>query len=88
MITNITFLGIMGGPELIIIGVLLIVLFGGKKVSEMMRGLGKGIKDIKKITEENELTKDIKDISSEINEVSSGIRKMTSPTEFLKSKKK
>ncbi len=78
----------MGGPELIIIGVILIVLFGGKKIPEIMRGLGKGIKDIKKVTEENELTKDIKDISSEINEVSSGIRKMTSPTEFLKSKKK
>ncbi|MCP4552652.1 MAG: twin-arginine translocase TatA/TatE family subunit [Bacteroidetes bacterium] len=88
MLTNIIFLGIMGGPELIIIGVLLIVLFGGKKIPEIMRGLGKGIKDIKKVTEENELTKDIKDISSEINEVSSGIRKMTSPTEFLKSKKK
>jgi sec-independent protein translocase protein TatA len=36
------------GPwELIIIGVLLLLFFGGKKIPELMKGLGKGVKSFK-----------------------------------------
>lgn len=35
------------GPELIIIVVIILLLFGGKKIPELMRGLGKGVKEFK-----------------------------------------
>ncbi|PWS30331.1 Sec-independent protein translocase subunit TatA/TatB [Pedobacter paludis] len=38
---------ILGGPELIIVGVAILLLFGGKKIPELMKGLGKGIKEFK-----------------------------------------
>lgn len=37
----------LGGPELILIGAVVLLLFGGKKLPELMRGLGKGIKEFK-----------------------------------------
>jgi len=37
-------LGIIGGPELAVIVVAMLLLFGGKKIPELMRGLGQGIK--------------------------------------------
>lgn len=37
----------LGGPELIMIGVVVLLLFGGKKLPELMRGLGKGIREFK-----------------------------------------
>ncbi len=77
----------MGGPEIIIIAVLILLLFGGKRIPEMMRGLGKGIKDMKKTTTDNDLIKDIKDISSEIKDVSSGVNDLTNPGNILKKKK-
>ena len=41
------FLGILGGQEILIIAILVLLLFGGKKIPELMRGLGKGIKEFK-----------------------------------------
>ena len=37
-----------GGPEIILIVIALLLLFGGKKIPELMRGLGKGINEFKK----------------------------------------
>jgi len=37
--------GWVGGPELILIAFLVLLLFGGKKLPELMRGLGKGIRE-------------------------------------------
>lgn len=42
-----TLLGIIGGQELIIILLIVLVLFGAKKIPELMRGLGKGVKEFK-----------------------------------------
>jgi sec-independent protein translocase protein TatA len=62
-----------GGMELVVIVIVILVLFGGKKIPEMMRGLGSGIREFKKaqsdisdeinkaIKEEPEATKDKKD---------------------------
>lgn len=38
-------LGMPGGGELLIIAVVILLLFGGKKIPELMRGLGKGIRE-------------------------------------------
>lgn len=37
----------LGTPELIIILVVVLLLFGGRKIPEFMRGLGKGVKEFK-----------------------------------------
>jgi sec-independent protein translocase protein TatA len=48
--TNALILGILGGigaPEIIIILIIILLLFGGKKIPELMKGLGRGVKDFK-----------------------------------------
>ena len=40
------FLG-LGGSELLVIMLVVLLLFGGKKIPELMRGLGKGVKSFK-----------------------------------------
>ncbi len=37
----------MGGTELLVIVLVILLLFGGKKIPELMRGLGKGVKEFK-----------------------------------------
>ena len=40
MISAHIFLGMIGAPQIILIVVVLLLLFGGKKIPELMRGLG------------------------------------------------
>ena len=40
-----TLLGVLGTNEIIIILVIVLLLFGGKKIPELMRGLGKGVRE-------------------------------------------
>ena len=47
MALNYILLGIIGGQELLIIALILLVLFGGRKIPELMRGLGRGVKEFK-----------------------------------------
>ena len=42
----------LGGPDLIIILLIMLVLFGAKKLPELAKGLGQGIKEFKKATRE------------------------------------
>lgn len=42
----------LGWPEIVMILVIVLVLFGAKKVPELMRGMGHGIKEFKKATRE------------------------------------
>lgn len=44
---NIVFLGIMGPNQMILILVVVLLLFGGRKIPELMRGLGRGVKEFK-----------------------------------------
>lgn len=39
--------GVLGPTEIILIVLVVVLLFGGKKIPELMRGLGKGIKEFK-----------------------------------------
>jgi sec-independent protein translocase protein TatA len=41
------FLGGLGAPEIIIILVIILLMFGGKKIPELMKGLGRGVKEFK-----------------------------------------
>ena len=41
------FLGNLGTGEIIIIALVVLLLFGGKKIPELMRGIGKGVKSFK-----------------------------------------
>lgn len=51
MINNIL-LGFMGGYEVVIVLVIIVLLFGGRKIPELMKGVGKGIKEFKEGTKE------------------------------------
>jgi sec-independent protein translocase protein TatA len=50
MITQTIFLGFVGPWQWIIIGLAILLLFGGKKLPELMKGLGTGIKEFKNAT--------------------------------------
>ncbi|WP_299114878.1 twin-arginine translocase TatA/TatE family subunit [uncultured Winogradskyella sp.] len=43
----------IGAPQIILIVVAILLLFGGKKIPELMRGLGSGIKEFKDASKED-----------------------------------
>lgn len=45
MLDTMLFLPNMGGPEVLVILLLVLIFFGGKKIPELARGLGKGIRE-------------------------------------------
>lgn len=57
-----TFIGGLGMPEILLIVLVVLLLFGGKKIPELMRGLGKGVRSFKDGM--NEVEKEIKDSTS------------------------
>ena len=66
-------LGIVGPWEIVIIALIVLLLFGGKKIPELMKGLGKGVKSFKDGL--NEVEKDIKDVDSTLKDDQSGDKK-------------
>jgi len=54
MITAMIFLGFVGPWQWIIIGLAILLLFGGRKLPELMKGLGTGIKEFKNATKTDE----------------------------------
>ncbi|MES2266432.1 MAG: twin-arginine translocase TatA/TatE family subunit [Bacteroidota bacterium] len=40
-------MGGLGAPEIILIIVAILIMFGGKKIPELMKGLGRGVKEFK-----------------------------------------
>lgn len=60
--TKMLFLGGIGAGEIIIIALVILLLFGGKKIPELMRGLGKGVRSFKEgMNEAKEEAQKIKD---------------------------
>ncbi len=43
----------IGGTELLIIALILVLLFGGKKIPEFIRGMGQAVKEFKKAVKED-----------------------------------
>jgi sec-independent protein translocase protein TatA len=54
----------LGFWEIVIIALVVLLLFGGKKIPELMRGLGKGVKNFKD---------GMKEVESEVNEIKKDI---------------
>jgi sec-independent protein translocase protein TatA len=44
---------VIGWPQIVLIVVVVLLLFGGRKIPEMMRGLGSGIKEFKNASKED-----------------------------------
>ncbi len=65
----------ISGQEIFIILIVVLLLFGAKKIPEVARGLGKGIKEFRKATDDikkeindnSEIAKDINDIKKNIS---------------------
>ncbi len=45
-------LGAIGGPQIILIVLVVLLLFGGRKIPELMKGLGSGLKEFKKASKD------------------------------------
>ncbi len=45
---------VIGWPQVILIAVVVLLLFGGRKIPELMRGLGSGLKEFKDASKDNE----------------------------------
>ena len=61
MITSNIFLGMVGPWQIAVVVVLILLLFGGKKIPELMRGLGSGIKEFKDASKEEDSKEKIED---------------------------
>ena len=48
MNTPLVILGILGGQELILIFLIILVVFGGTKIPQLMKGIGEGMHEFKK----------------------------------------
>ena len=46
--------GMLGPQEIIIVLVIVLLFFGGRKIPELMKGLGKGMKEFKKASNDTE----------------------------------
>ncbi|MEQ9437937.1 MAG: twin-arginine translocase TatA/TatE family subunit [Cyclobacteriaceae bacterium] len=68
MVTNFAFIGGLGGWEILLIVLVLLIFFGAKRIPELAKGLGRGIREFK------DATKEIKD------EIEEGTRNTTTTT--------
>jgi sec-independent protein translocase protein TatA len=86
----------ISGPEIFVVLLLVVMLFGADKIPEIARGLGKGMRQIKDATndikkeinesaEKNDLNLDVtKDIQKEIDDVKENIEKATGPIKRMR----
>ena len=64
------FIGGIGMQEVLLIALVVLLFFGGKKIPELMKGLGKGVRSFKDGM--NEVEKDIKDTTDNDKEQQDG----------------
>ncbi|WP_177761707.1 twin-arginine translocase TatA/TatE family subunit [Flavobacterium sp. I3-2] len=58
MTSLVTYLGVVSPWQIVVILAVILLLFGGKKIPELMKGLGSGIKEFKDATKEENAKKD------------------------------
>ena len=61
--TTTLFIGGIGMQDVLLIALVVLLFFGGKKIPELMKGLGKGVRSFKEGM--NDIEKDIKDTADE-----------------------
>jgi len=71
------FAGMIGGWEVVVIFLVILLLFGAKKLPELARGLGQGIKEFKKAT--REVTDEIQNAASDDTPAAPTQRKLPPP---------
>lgn len=61
MLNTLLFIGGLGAPEIILLTLVVLLIFGGKKIPELMKGIGKGVSSFKKGLKEvdDEIKKDV-----------------------------
>ena len=81
----------ISGPEILFIGLIVLLVFGADKIPEISKGLGKGIRAVKDATEEvkseikksakskgmdtKSIKKDIDDVKDKIDEIGGSIKR-------------
>jgi len=67
----------IGGPELLLILAVILVLFGGQKIPELARGLGKGMREFKKAQAdiESEFHKAVDEVSDTVKQTGDSEKK-------------
>jgi sec-independent protein translocase protein TatA len=67
----------ISGQEIIILALVVLLLFGAKKIPEVARGLGKGLREFKKAADDikREINESAPDVKKEINEIGKDIKK-------------
>lgn len=63
---NLLFIGGIGTSEILLIAIVVLLFFGGKKIPELMKGLGKGVRSFKDGM--NEVEKEVKQVKEEISD--------------------
>ena len=68
---SLLFLGSIGMTEIIVLALVVLLFFGGKKIPELMKGIGKGVKSfkdgMKDVQDELDLDKETKEINDSLN---------------------
>jgi TatA/E family protein of Tat protein translocase len=66
----------ISGQEIVILGLAVLLLFGSKKIPEMARGLGKGMREFRKAADDikREISESAPDLNSEIKDVRKNIK--------------
>ena len=64
--TNLLFIGGIGFQEILLVALIVLLFFGGKKIPELMKGLGKGVKSFKEGIKEVE--DEVKDVKKDIEQ--------------------
>ena len=69
----------ISGQEIVILGLAVLLLFGSKKIPEMARGLGKGMREFRKAADDikRELNDSAPDIKSELDDIGKNIKSST-----------
>lgn len=67
----------ISGPEIFIVMIVVLLLFGAKKIPEVARGLGKGLNEFKKATDDikKEINNNTGDIGKDIKEIQDDLGK-------------
>jgi len=74
-------MGMPSGIELLVIALVILLLFGGKKIPELAKGLGSGIKNFKNAVKDDEKAVDVADAKESAEEIEDAKTSATTKSE-------